>query len=158
MDEIQEAHNEIDWIQAIITRHEGHIFALRGWFITVVGALLAAYYAENIVMSVYVLIGGLIVAVVVFYIVEFQHSNLIESLVGRVKKIEKSIKKARLPSGEFKNGWYNGPKVNKTCRKGAKFKWPHIGMTFLLNTPFYIVVLVIVLLLIYFAAVNPLAS
>lgn len=158
MDEIQEAHHEIDRIQAIIARHEGHIFTLRGWLITVVGALLAAYYAGNIAMSVYVLIGGLIATVVIFYIVEFQHSNLIESLVVRVEKIENSIKSARLPSGEFKNGWYDGPKVNESCLKGAKFKWPHIGMTFQLNTPFYIVVLAIILLLIYFAAAGLLSS
>jgi len=41
MDEMQQAHHELDRLQGIITRHEGFQFTIRGWLLTIVGALLA---------------------------------------------------------------------------------------------------------------------
>jgi hypothetical protein len=48
MEEIEQAHRELERLQGIITRHEEHMFTLRGWLLTVVGGLLAAYYTDNI--------------------------------------------------------------------------------------------------------------
>jgi hypothetical protein len=146
MQEIDQALSELDRLQGIITRHEGHMFALRGWLLAVVGGLLAAYYTDNVHMSVLELRVALLAVPVLFLLLELRHVNLIEAVVERVGDVENMIAAARGPSGLPPAGWYRGPKVNETCRGGAHRWWPRRGMTFVLNLPFYVVVLSIIII------------
>ena len=131
MDEIQQAHHELDRLQGIITRHEGHIFALRGWLLPVVGGLLAAYYTDNIDMSDRVLRLALPTIVLLFLIVETRHVNLVEAVVERVTTLEKRIADSRRSGKQI--GWYDGPRVSEVCQDGANRWWPRQGMTFVLQ-------------------------
>jgi hypothetical protein len=143
-DQIQEAHHELDRLQGIITRHEGFIFTLRGWLLTVVGGLLAAYYTDNIEMSEVVLKIALPGIAFLFLILELRHANLVEAVVERVTALENRIADARQPTGELGVGWYDGPKVSEACQEGAHRWWPRHGMTFVLNQAFYVVVILII--------------
>lgn len=145
MDEMQQAHHELERLQGIITRHEGHMFALRGWMLVIVGGLLTTYYTSNIVMSEFVLRIFLLMITLLFLLVESRHVNLVEAVVERATAIEKQIEDSRLSEGQHVIGWYEGPKVSEACLEGAKRWWPHTGMTFILNQPFDLVVIVIVL-------------
>jgi len=140
MERVQEAHHELDRLQAIITRHEGFMFALRGWLVTVVGGILIAYYTDNIAMSEIMLRIALPTVAVLFLIVESRHANLVEAVVERVAIIERQIASSR-GTGQLE---YDGPKVSEVCDAGAKRLLPHKGMTFALNQAFYAVVIVIV--------------
>ena len=144
MDEMQQAHNELNMLQGIITRHEGHMFALRGWFLVIVGGLLAGYYTANIDMSAFVLRIALLAIMLLFLIVESRHVNLVEAVVERVIVIEKNIRDSRRTGRQPVVGWYDGPRVSEACQKGAKRWLPQNRMTFVLNQPFYIVVILIV--------------
>jgi len=146
MDETQEAHHELDRLQGIITRHESQMFVLRGWLLAIVGGLLAAYYTNNIDMSELVLRVALLTIVVLFFAVESRHLNLVEAVVERVTVLEKLIVDSRQSADRGRGGWYDGPKVSETCAKGANRWWPRRGMTFVLNQPFYFVVILIVVL------------
>ncbi|MGH9722432.1 MAG: hypothetical protein ACRD8O_19650 [Bryobacteraceae bacterium] len=146
MDEIQEAHHELDRLQGIITRHEGHMFSLRGWLLTIVGGILAAYYTDKIAISEWVLRIALPGVTFLFFVVELRHGNLVEVLVERVRAIENDIAKARLPAGQICSGWYAGPKVSESCEAGAKRWWPRSGMTIRLNAAFYLVVFLVIVL------------
>ena len=143
---MQQAHHELGRMQEIITRHEGHMFALRGWLLSIIGGLLAAYYTANIDMSAVVLRVGLLVVALSFLVVELQHTNLVEAVVERVSALEKSISNSRLSTDQTSTVWYDGPKVSEACQEGASRFWPHSGMTFLLNRPFYLAVILIILL------------
>ncbi|MDH4233644.1 MAG: hypothetical protein OEV15_00715 [Gallionella sp.] len=145
MDDIEQAHHELDRIQGIITRHEGHMFALRGWLLTIVGGLLAAYYTNNIQIPEYVIRLGLPSIALLFLFVESRHANLVEAVVERATKLEKLITISRVTIDEANNGWYDGPKVSQACEDGAKRLWPREGMTFILYRPFYLVVILIIL-------------
>jgi hypothetical protein len=145
MHEIDQALSELDRLQEIVTRHEGHMFALRGWLLAVVGGLLAAYYTDNVQMSVVELRVALLAVPVLFLLLELRHVNLIEAVVERAGDVESMIAAARGPSGLPAVGWYRGPKINETCRGGAHRWWPRSGMTFVLNLPFYVVVLSIII-------------
>ncbi len=146
MNDMEQAHHELDLLQAIITRHESHMFALRSWLLAIVGGLLAAYYTANIAMSELVLGFALLVISVLFFVLESRHVNLIESVVARVGDIEKQIASSREQAFQATDGWYKGPMIGKACRDGASRIWPKKGMTFVLNLPFYLVVLVILVL------------
>jgi len=146
MDETQEAHHELDRLQGIITRHESHMFALRGWLLAIVGGLLAAYYTNNIDMSELVLRVALLTIVVLFLVVESRHVNLVEAVVERVTALEKCIVNSRQSADRARGGWYDGPRVSEACENGANRWWPRRGMTFVLNQPFYFVVILIVVL------------
>lgn len=146
MDEAQQAHHEIDLLQGIINRHEGHMFALRGWLLAIVGGLLAAYYTQNINISELMLQTALVIVAFLFLVLESRHVNLVEAVVERVAVIEKSMNDARRPTGELDGGWYHGPRINATCQKGAARWWPRRGMTFVLNQPFYFVVVLVIVL------------
>ena len=146
MDEMQQAHHELDRIQGIITRHEGHMVALRGWLLVIIGGLLAAYYTATIDMSALVLRIALLVITLLFLIVESRHVNLVEAVVERATAIEKGIRSSRRPEGQPVVGWYDGPRVSDACQEGANRWWPRSGMTFVLNQPFYFVVILIVIL------------
>jgi len=139
MDEREEAHRELDRLQDIITRHEGHMFTLRGWLLTVVGGLLAAYYTNNIEMSDAALRAALVAFTLLFLVVESRHENLVEAVVERVAALEKLVAVFR-----DSKGWYDGPKVSDACEDGAHRLWPKNGMTFVLNKPFYLVVILII--------------
>jgi hypothetical protein len=144
-DQMEQAHHELSRLQDIISRHEGHMFALRGWLLTVIGGLLAAYYTDNIRMSEVAMRFGLPVVAFLFLFVESRHANLVEAVADRASKVERCIRSARSPRGDGKGRWYDGPRVSEACLKGARRFWPRAGMTFLLNRPFYVVVVLIIL-------------
>lgn len=146
MDEMQQAHQELDRLQSIISRHESHMFALRGWLLAIVGGLLAAYYTDSIEMSAALLRGALLTIALLFLLVESRHVNLIEAVVERAEAVERQIAETRRSGSELRGGWYDGPKVSEACRDGASRWWPRRGMTFLLNQPFYLVVIVIIVM------------
>jgi hypothetical protein len=146
MDELEQAQHELDRLQGIIARHEGHMFVLRGWLIAIVGGLLAVYYTDNIDMSEPMLQLSLIVIVVLFLILESRHLNLVEAVVERAEDVEKLIAKRRLGGAEMSAGWYDGPKVSAACREGADRLWPRKGMTLVQNLPFYVLVLLVIVI------------
>ena len=146
MDDMQQAHHELDYLQRIITRHEGHMFALRGWLLMIIGGLLAAYYTANIDMSALMLRAALLVITLLFFIIESRHVNLIEAVVERVTSIEKQITSLSPRESQPVDGWYDGPKISETCLEGASRWWPQNGMTFILNLPFYIAVILVVII------------
>jgi hypothetical protein len=139
---MQQAHHELDRLQGIITRHEGHMFALRGWLLTVIGGLLAAYYTRNIAITETTMRIGLPIIAVLFLFIESRHENLVEAVVERALNLEKLIASSR-KSGA--TGWYDGPRVSEVCAEGAGRWWPRGGMTFVLYRPFYLVVILIVI-------------
>jgi hypothetical protein len=120
------------------------MFALRGWLLAIVGGLLAAYYTNNIEMSELVLRTALLAIVLLFLVVESRHVNLVEAVVERVAALETRIVDSRQSAGRV--GWYDGPRVSEACQDGANRWWPRRGMTFVLNQPFYFVVVLIILL------------
>jgi hypothetical protein len=71
MEEIDQAHHELERLQGIITRHEGYMITLRGWLLTVVGGLLAAYYTNNIEISEAVLCTALPLVTLMFLFLEY---------------------------------------------------------------------------------------
>lgn len=146
MDEMQQAHHELDRIQGIITRHEGHLITLRGWLLAIIGGLLAAYYTANIDMSALMLRAALLLITLLSLFVESRYVNLIEAVVERAEVIERGIRDARAGNGEPAVGWYDGPRVCAVCGEGVSRWWPRSGMTFVLNQPFYVVVILIVVL------------
>jgi len=73
MDRLEQAHQELDRLQGIISRHESHMFALRGWPLAIIGGLLAAYYAEQIDLSAMLLRVALLLVVGVFLVLESRH-------------------------------------------------------------------------------------
>jgi len=143
MEQVEEAQHELDRIQGIITRHEGFLFTIRGWLITVVGGLLIAYYTDNIVMSDLAMKIALVSVTFLFWIVESQHINLIESVVERAEVIEKQIASWRQPGVEPAR--YDGPRVCEACEKGVKRWRPINKMTLQLNLRFYFVVAAIII-------------
>lgn len=143
MDPMEQAHHELDRLQGIITRHEEHMYVLRGWLLAVIGGLLAAYYTESIDLSPLLLRTALLAVVALFLVLESRHVNLVEAVVERAEQVERQIRRHRdAPSND---DWYDGPRVSEACRDGAKRKWPRAGMTFLLNQWFYAAVLVVVI-------------
>jgi hypothetical protein len=145
---MEQAHHELDRLQAIITRHEGHMFALRGWLLTVLGGLLAAYYTGNIAITEMAIRIGLPVVALMFLFVESRHENLVEAVTERAKRLEKRIVAARRSGQPPAPGWYDGPQVSKACLAGARRRWPRAGMTFILYRPFYLVVIFIVFVIV----------
>lgn len=139
MDSFEQAHEELKRLQEIIARHEGQIFTLRGWLLTVLGGLLAAYYTGNLKLDIVVLRAALPVITVLFLVVESRHANVVESVVERSEEVEQQMR-----AGSASASWYDGPRVSEACRRGAQRGWPRAGMTFILNRTFYIVVLSIV--------------
>lgn len=148
MDEPQQAYHELDRLQEIISRHEGHIFSLRGWLLTVLGGLLAAYYTNNIQISELALRIFLPVIALLFFVVESRHENLIEAVVERVSTLEQLIAAQRQASEQAGVGWYDGPKITDTCHKGATRLWPRCGMTIIFNLGFYAAVISLVVVLV----------
>ena len=144
MDEMEQAYKELERIQDIITRHEGHMFALRGWLLAILGGLLAAYYTANIDLSVMVLRIAMLLVAALFLVLETRHVNLIEAVVERATAVEELIRRHRNAPNEAQ--WYDGPRVNEACFDGARRKWPKSGMTFLLNLWFYFAVIVVVII------------
>jgi hypothetical protein len=147
MDELQQAYHELDRLQEIISRHEGHIFSLRGWLLTVLGGLLAAYYTNNIHISELVLRISLPLIALLFFVLESRHANLVEAVVERVSLLERLIAAQRHSPESAGETWYDGPKITDTCNQGASRVWPRRGMTLVLNLGFYLVVTALVLLL-----------
>ncbi len=81
MEEMEQAHHELDRLESIITRHEGFILTMRSWLLAIIGGLLAAYYTDNVSMSKPLLGGALMAIAMLFLVVELKHVNLIEALV-----------------------------------------------------------------------------
>jgi hypothetical protein len=140
---MEQAHHELERLQGIITRHEEHMYVLRGWLLAIIGGLLAAYYTESIDLTPSLLRIALLAVVALFLVLESRHVNLVEAVVERAEQVERQIRHHRDAPGH--DDWYDGPRVSEACRDGAKRKWPKAGMTFLLNQWFYIAVLVVVI-------------
>lgn len=143
MDPMEQAHKELDRLQGVINRHEGHMMALRGWLLAILGGLLAAYYTENIDLDATLLRVALLVVVAVFLVLESRHVNLVEAVVERATKVEEQIRHDRESPQDTPQ--YDGPRVGEACLDGARRKWPKSGMTFLLNQWFYIAVVLVVI-------------
>ena len=142
MDETEQAHRELERLQGIIDRHEGHIFTLRGWLITVVGALIAAYYAENIHLNDLALRIALPVVALLFIVMELRHINMVEAVASRATAVESGLATARRAANP--GCWYDGPLVSETCRDGAERLRPRDGMTLRLYAPVYGVIIAII--------------
>ena len=142
MDETEEALRELERLQSIIDRHEGHIFTLRGWLITVIGALIAAYYAENIHLNDLALRIALPVVAVLFIVMELRHINIVEAVASRATVVEAGLAAARRAASP--GCWYDGPKVSETCKDGADRLRPRDGMTLRLYAPVYGVIIAII--------------
>lgn len=142
MDHMEQAHKELERLQSIVTRHEGQMFALRGWLLAILGGLLAAFYTENIDLEATLLRIALLLIVAVFLILESRHLNLVEAVVERATAVEEQIRHDRASPHETPR--YDGPRVSEACLAGAKRKWPKDGMTFVLNRWFYVAVVLIV--------------
>jgi hypothetical protein len=145
MDDMEQAHHELSRLQEIVSRHEGHMDSLRGWLLGIIGGLLAAYYTSNI-DSVLVLRIALLLIVAIFLIVETRYVNLVESVVERVGHVEKQIRDAHRQDAKNSTNWFDGPKVNEACKRGARRRWPRGGMTFVLNQWVYYAVILVVIL------------
>jgi hypothetical protein len=145
MDEMEQAQRELDRLADIITRHEAHMFALRGWLLVVLGGLLAAYYTANIHISEILMKVALPIVVVLFLVLESRHTNLVEAVVARSSELENRIRCTLQTPGEKTVGWYDGPKVSQACEDGAKRLWPYAGMTWVFYWPFYVIVFLITL-------------
>jgi hypothetical protein len=61
--------------------------------------------------------------------------------------VEHRIVTSRKLPNQVGVGWFDGPKVNETCQEGANRFLPRHGMTFLLNLPFYVAVILVIFLL-----------
>lgn len=85
---------------------------------------------------------SLFVITILFLIVESRHVNVVEALVERAFNLEKQISASR---NTLVVNWYDGPRVSEACQEGVKRWWPRNGMTFVLNQPFYFVVIVVIL-------------
>jgi hypothetical protein len=142
MDETEQALRELERLQGIIERHEGHIFTLRGWLITVIGALIAAYYAENIHLDDLALRVALPLVGLLFIVMELRHINIVEAVASRATVVEKGM--ATACRAAHPNGWYDGPRVSATCKEGAERLRPRAGMTLKLYAPVYIVIIAII--------------
>ena len=141
MDQMEAAYRELDRIQEIISRHEGHIFSLRGWMLTVMGGLLAAYYTGNIHLQLWIVQLALPAIALLFLFLESRHMNLIESVVERAGTVEQQLREAKLSAGRKLR--YDGPRIGESCQVGAKRILPRLQMTLLLNSAFYIIVILI---------------
>ena len=149
MDEFEQAHEELDRLQGIISRHEGHMFSLRGWLLTVAGALLVADHSGTIEIDDKLMRIALPLITFLFLFLEMRHLNLVEAIVERVGKIETDIVRARKTASQNQGAstpsasWYDGPLVSESCLKGVKRWFPCRGMTLVLNLPFYILFLMV---------------
>jgi hypothetical protein len=147
MHEIETAHLELERLQGVITRHEAHMFSLRGWLLTVVGGLLAAYYTDNIALHETWVRVGLPTVALLFLIVESRHANIVEAVVERAGRVESLIRAAHRSGTVTTAHWYDGPKVNEACEQGANRWVPHHGMTLIMNLPFYLIVILVIVIL-----------
>jgi len=143
MDAFEQAHDELGRLEEIIGRHEDHIFTLRGWMLTVMGGLLAAFYTGNINLDLLVVQIALPAIALLFLSIEVRHSNLVEAVAERAEAVEDQIRLAHSSAAMERSTWYDGPRVSESCRVGAERIWPRIEMTFILNRPFYLVVILI---------------
>ena len=143
MNDMEQAKNELDRIQEIIARHEGHMATLRGWLLAIIGGLLAGFYTENIEIGPWELRVALLGITALFLWVETRHVNLIDAVIERSIAVEEAIQIAR--RDKLAPGWYNGPKVAEACRDGAtRGLLPENKMTWKLNLPFYLVVIIVI--------------
>lgn len=81
MEEMGQAHHELDHMESIITRHEGFILTMCSCLLAIIGGFLAYYYIDNVSMSKPLLGGALMAIAMLFLVVERKHVNLIEALV-----------------------------------------------------------------------------
>jgi len=144
-DQFEEAQHELDRLQDIITRYEEQMFTLRGWMLTVIGGLLAAYYTGNIHLDSVIVRIALFVVAFLFLILDARHTNVVEAVIERVESVEGQIRSARDGGAGASGPWYDGPRINEACRKGSKRVLPRReGMTFKQNQTFYAAVLLVV--------------
>lgn len=141
---MEQAHHELERLQEVIGRHERHMFAVRGWFIAIVGGLLVALYSKHFNIDEAALQIALVLLAVLFIIIDSRHVNLIDAVVDRSGALEEKIREARGTGLEDGGRWYDGPLLSEACSQGVHRWRPKEGMTFKLNLVFYCVVFIVV--------------
>ena len=152
MDEMEQAHHELNRIQEIIARHEGHMFSLRGWLFAALAGVLAAYYSNALELTLVKLLVVITALIFASVYAELRHVILVDAVVTRSGEVERKIADARSKASDAnpRPGWYDGPKVHETCGKAVKKMIPQLGMTLVLNMFFYLALGGAVVSLVYF--------
>lgn len=85
---MENKRKHLEFIQNIISRMAGNLFFLRGWTITLIGALLALFYKGN---SSYYIIYFLIILIFVLWILDgyfVSQERLFRDLYDHVRKLK----------------------------------------------------------------------
>lgn len=146
MDEFEQAHHELSRIQTIIDRHEGAMFSLRGWLFAAMAGIVAAYYTMAVSLSLRSFVIALCTLVLAFLYAELRHVILVDAVVTRAGRVERMIQEAR--ASVKKQGWYDGPKINKTCGDAVKQLVPEWRMTLVLNLFLYVAIVIAVVVIV----------
>lgn len=104
------AYKEVDVLQSIIARHEGHAMRVRGWFVLVAGALMAAKYANNIEIDIVTLFLLCLVTSLFFLLWEHHYWALAHRAILRIAFIENIVNDA-IESG---SNHYHGTRISYT--------------------------------------------
>ena len=148
MDEMEQAYHELDRIQGIVDRHEGHMFSLRGWLFAALAGIVAAYYSTRLPVSLPEFVIVVVALIVSFIYAELRHVILVDALVARAGALEKMIIPARGPSASS-SPWYDGPRINDVCDLAVRQVFPSLNMTLLLNLFFYYALMAAVIVLVW---------
>jgi len=150
MDEtaMKTALHELDRVQDIVTRHEGHMFSLRGWLFAALAGVVAAYYSSAISVSRVEFAIVVLALVMTFIYAEMRHVILVDALVARAGTVEKMIVAAR-EGGLTMSPRYDGPKVNEVCGAAVKRILPKLDMTLVLNLFFYYALVAAALIIVW---------
>jgi len=148
MDEMTQAYHELDRIQGIVGRHEGHMFSLRGWLFATLAGIVAAYYSTRLPVSLPEFVIVVVALIVSFIYAELRHVILVDALVARAGTLEKMIIAAIGPSTSS-SPWYDGPRINDVCDVAVRQVFPSLNMTLLLNLFFYYALLAAVIVLVW---------
>jgi hypothetical protein len=147
--EMKTALHELDRIQVIVNRHEGHMFSLRGWLFAALAGVVAAYYSRGLPASRVEFAFVVLALVVAFIYAELRHVILVDALVARAGAVEKMIVAAR-GTGASSLPQYDGPKVNEVCGIAVKERvFPKFDMTLVLNLYFYYALVAAALILVW---------
>ena len=146
--DMKTALHELDRIQDIVTRHESHMFSLRGWLFAALAGIVAAYYSSGLTVSRIEFAVVLLALVMTFIYAELRHVILVDALVARAGTVEQMIVAAR-ESGPSMLPRYDGPKVNEVCGLAVKRVLPKFDMTLVLNLFFYYALVAAALILVW---------
>lgn len=99
---MENKRKHLEFIQAVISRMAGNLFFLRGWTITLIGALLALFSQNN--NSNYV-VYFLIVLTFIFWILDgyfLSQERLFRALYGHVRKLKEEEIDFSMDTSEYK--------------------------------------------------------